>query len=822
MKLRKIGKSFLATFLSLCLMSTALTGLTLSASATGTSDYYTYSVSNGEITITDCDTAVSGSVTIPSTLGGYPVTSIGSSAFNSCSGITSVIIPDSVTSIGNYAFFECSSLTNVTIGKGVTSIGDSAFRNCGSLTDIDISNGVKTIGGSAFRNCVSLTNIVIPDSVTSIGDYAFRHCNSLEKITLPFIGNTLDGTTNTHFGYIFGASTYSYNDVNVPTSLKEVVITKATIIDQYAFYRCGINTITIPDTVTKIGYQAFEGCYGLTGVNITDVGAWCRIVFSSDTPLYYANYLYLNGNLVTDLVIPDGITNIGRRVFYNCYNITSVAIPDSVTTVDYNAFKYCNNLKKIYYCGTAEQWSNITINDDSSDFTDAELQYHNYEWFIDKPSTCGEDGVKHEECTICKDTRSVGTVIDATQQHVYDYDNGTIVPPTEQNPGYILYTCTACDKGSKRVYDATCNGVQNMQATATDTNITVTWDEIAGTTKYNLYVKNESGETIITRALAADKTSVTLSWPNELKWDETYSIGIRARTTKWLDTVWKDAALVVGDRIVDVKTQSVGRTIKVDWRAYEGATQYYVYVYEKGKYPTALTSVKATTNSVAIINAISPEIDYEVRVIATKGVTKMATANALSVDARLNVFAPDSFAERSIMPNKVAVNFDEVRGADKYWIYFTAANGGETIVKETKNTTVAVSGLAPNTTYNVQIQSRIVDADGTPRYSGTSAVLGTITTNDWEDMGFTATAVDGGAKLAWETPTNASKYVIYRSNNGGKSYYKLITILSPSTTSYTDSYSYNKNGYIYAIVTYFQDDYFTTKSPLVKSEAIVK
>ena len=202
--------------------------------------------------------------------------------------VTELVIPDSVTSIGDYAFSGCSNFTSVIIPDSVTSIGDSAFNNCCSLTSVIIGNSVTSIGDSAFDNCYYLESITIPDSVTSIGYHAFSGCTSL-------------------------------------------------------------TSVTIPDSVTSIGLWAFDNCYNLESVYVTDIAKWCEIDFdSSDSnPLYYAKNLCLNGELVTDLVILDGVTSIADFAFYGCTSITSVTIPDSVTNIGDYAFYGCDSLTNV-------------------------------------------------------------------------------------------------------------------------------------------------------------------------------------------------------------------------------------------------------------------------------------------------------------------------------------------------------------------------------------------------------------------------------------------------------------------------------------------
>ena len=146
---------------------------------------YTYSVSgNDTITITGY-TGSGGTVEIPNTIDSKPVISIGSSAFEHYTGLTSVIIPDSVTSIGSYAFYHCTGLTSISIGSGVTNIDTYAFSGCTGLTSVILPDSVTSIGYSAFWNCTGLTSISIGSGVTSIGAYAFERCTGLTSVTIP-------------------------------------------------------------------------------------------------------------------------------------------------------------------------------------------------------------------------------------------------------------------------------------------------------------------------------------------------------------------------------------------------------------------------------------------------------------------------------------------------------------------------------------------------------------------------------------------------------------------------------------------------------------
>lgn len=357
-------------------------------------------------------------------------------AFYSKRDLTSITIPENVQSIGEEAFAYCESLSSIKIGKSVASIGKNVFTGCDSLKTISIEsenktydsrdncnaiietatntlllgcmgssipNGVVIIDERAFYNCKGLQTIDIPSSVTTLGTYAFSGCTSLTNITIS------EGITNIGKGAFNRCS--SLTSIDIPEGV--------TSISSLAFDGCtSLVSITFPSTLTLIDWEywdssiptGFAYCDNLKEIHIKDLSAWCKIKFKT-YPLAKAHHLFLNGEEVTDLIIPDDVSSISAGAFAYCYGLNSVVIPEGVKGIGSSAFAGCDNLRIITINGSSTEIESYAFNSNSQkmvyypDLTtwcksSFGSSFNNYRLFI--------NGIEIKELIIPEDVTEIG------------------------------------------------------------------------------------------------------------------------------------------------------------------------------------------------------------------------------------------------------------------------------------------------------------------------------------------------------------------------------------------------------------------------------
>ena len=251
------------------------------------------------------------------------VETIGVMAFANCCRFLDLVIPNSVTTIGDEAFYGCADMETVTFGTALDSLGNRAFQQCTGLTTISLPNTVTKLGTSIFNGCSNLASVQLPSQISNLPSSTFYQCSKLSDITLP---ETMEAIGN------------------------------------WAFFGCsGLKRIDIPASVGIIGTEAFKDCSGLEGVYISDLKAWCGMKFGNwqyqasnweptdkkSNPLIYAKNLYLNGELVTDLVIPEGVETVEAFTFWGADCLNTIKITEGVKTIGDKAFFYCGGLTSI-------------------------------------------------------------------------------------------------------------------------------------------------------------------------------------------------------------------------------------------------------------------------------------------------------------------------------------------------------------------------------------------------------------------------------------------------------------------------------------------
>ena len=567
------------------------------------------------------------------------------------SQVKSVVIKDGVTSIGDCAFGGCISLTSVSIPDGVISIGFAAFESCSLLTGVTIPNSVTGIGDYAFGYCSSLISVTIPGSVTSIGEAAFAGGSTSVNVSrenknyCSVDGGLYDKQKTT----IFHPGKIQNGSFRVPDGVNR--------IGDSAFFDCtSLTSVIIPKSVTSIGSLAFLGCIRLTNVTIPDgvtsIGdaAFAGSSTSINVSRENKNYCSVDGGLYnkqkTTILhpgkiqngtfrIPDGVTSIGDYAFDGYRSLTNVTIPDSVTNICYGAFLDCIKLTDVYYDGTASDWAKITIEEGNEDLTNATLH-------CAKSAPAAPVVKLGNSAASGKPMLTWNAVSGATSYKVYRATSqngtysllGTVTATSYTNTGAkagvtYYYKVKAVNSAGESAYSNTVSGratvtTLTMGHSATSGKPQLTWKAVSGAASYKVYrATSKNG------AYSVINTTKALTYTN---------VGAALGTTYYykveaLNAAGKSmgfSAIVEGKvaPVLAVGYSSVSGKPQLTWKAVPGATEYQVY--RSIQQNSGYKKINTTTSTSYVNTGAKAGTTYYYRIVAVKGTAASDFSNIVS------------------------------------------------------------------------------------------------------------------------------------------------------------------------------------------------
>ena len=603
------------------------------------------------------------------------VTDIEQNAFFGCSNLTNVTIPDSVKTIGWFAFSHCTSLASITIPKTVTSIGWSAFGCCTSLTDITIPDSVTNIDDGVFYGCTSLTNIIIPDSVKKIGDSAFSGCVKLKNITLS--NNVIeiessafeDCTSLTNIvipdgvkkigGYAFYGCT-SLVSIKMPKSLTSIkdgtfdgctkltsitIPNKVTSIGENAFRECkSLKSIVIPNSVTEIDSFAFESCTNLTAITM------------SERVTYIGEGAFANCSRLKSITIPDSLTSISNQAFFFCLSLKCVIIPNSVISIGEGAFQHCPNLEYITIPGSVKKIGGYAFGYPIIGKSDFKVYCYS--------STAGEK---------------------------YAKDNGFDYVLLDK---FALAKVTGAKLGGRAADALRINWTKNANADGYIVEMYQggKWARVAKITKNSTTTYRKAGlkaSTVYKFRVNAYKMCGTTAVYSA------YSTTVTARTNPSVMTGAK-----LGGRAADA--------LRVNWTKNASADGYIIEMYQGNKWVRAgkITNNSTTTFKKAGLKA-STVYKFRVRAYKMSGSTALYGNYSATVTARTNPSIMKGVKIAGKAKDALRVNWTKNSSAQGYIVEMYKGGKWVRAAKITNNntTTFRKAGLAKNTTYKFRVKA---------------------------------------------------------------------------------------------------------------------
>lgn len=253
-----------------------------------------------------------------------------------------------VTEVGSNAALNCDKIEAVSFPSTLRSIGRNSFDGCSSITAVEFNEGLITLGSYSFNNCTALKSITIPSTLTTFEVSVFFGCDALERVEVTDLSKWCSLSFNDASSNPISLAKHLYVNGNEVTSLD--IPEGVSELKQYVFAGlASVTEVTVPASVKTIGANAFYGCSGIEAVNTPDLAAWCDINFDKSTsnPVSQCKVLKVNGQLLSEVTVPEGATTVKQYVFYNCTSISKITFPSTLTSLGNYAFYNCTGLEQI-------------------------------------------------------------------------------------------------------------------------------------------------------------------------------------------------------------------------------------------------------------------------------------------------------------------------------------------------------------------------------------------------------------------------------------------------------------------------------------------
>ncbi|MBR3817470.1 MAG: leucine-rich repeat protein [Clostridia bacterium] len=590
----------------------------------------------------------------------------------------------------NSWFTGCSDIELI-IGPGIRKIGYQAFSGCVAIKKITFSYAVEVIGEQAFKGSCHLKEVVISSSVKSVGEYAFSECHMLESVTF---GDKTEGKAVTDVGY-------------------------------RAFYKCpALKNITFNTGVKSFDGYAFQESKNIENVYVNDLASYLGITHKEmhdnwSSPAYFADNLYINGEVAKNLVIPEGVTRISEYAFYGTKTLETVQFPSTLTHIGDCSFALCVNLQDVVFPDSLKKIGDFSfmtckkiksleiprnvksIGISAFDFCSS-LEYV---VFYEKIGTAGDHAFK--DCKNLKQILYTGTESQWMTFVTKNYNSGVANVPyyCEYDPDALF-------------------SPKNLSATQTSSSITVKWSAVNGATGYRVFVKNtQTGKWDIAVRTTGKKTTATIS---NLNSGSKYCVAVKAYMNTGALIMWSpeysELITITRPAVADKVTASQKtESITLKWNKVPGATGYRIYVARNGSWK----ALKTTTKLTYTIRDLNPGTKYT---FAVKAYTKHdGNTYWASKYARLETAtktATPVATVTSTSKTKSLVKWNNVSGESGYQVWYSTSKDGT--YKRFGNakanaTSMMVTGLTSAKTYYFKVRTYIKTDSGYV-YSAWSAV----------------------------------------------------------------------------------------------------